>query len=187
MPDSSILIIDKDSFVSSILVKKILEIGGSKIVLITKKEPNFLSENIIWIPYGRKPSIPNIEYIKIFTVYNGEDKEFHFLLRVIQETEKNKSKVFFLCHISNAREFVVKNILSLNKNANVVIFGDIFGNEQFNSIRSTINLFLSQAKKTGKILIPKMGIKKTYPVFWQDFLDGLIKIVFSKYDTEKLF
>lgn len=185
-----LLIIDRDGLIGDSLSLKLsrefLVVFVSRRNLILNKE----NKNLIRIPFLKKfPVIPDSKYSHVIFIDEG-GQDLEFLPRIINKIRNVNADFIAAFGLSPKGEYAVGKALQLYGNAKTVIFGDIFDNELIlgkERLKSTINKFLYQAKKFGKIQIPGEGLRSAYPVFLHDVVNGLIELVFGMHKAHSLF
>lgn len=192
-PEESALIIDKVGVIGEALSKKLshelLTVLVSRRLGLLKNQ----SENIILLPYkDRLPSIPDHPYSYIFVVDDKTRATRSLLPKFIEKAERDNSQFILLTHISEINQksiLPILNSLSTGKygsgRVKALIYGDIFSREKpydFAASEFVVNKFITQAQRFGLIEVEGNGLKKTYPVFLDDVLSGVLEVVFGESD-----
>ncbi len=178
-----VLIIDKKGVLGLELAKKIAQ--DYVVILVTGREVA-LVKNLIVIPYKRKiPVIPDNTFRQIIVVSYGDPETFSLLSPLSRKAEESKTRIAFILGLRNCSEALYAKFEQRFPYVSLFVTGDVFGGElwEFNLISD----FLSQIKKYGKVVIPNTGLYKTYPVFFDDVISGVIKEIFLEGLTKRLY
>lgn len=159
-----ILIVDKVGILGERLCQKLSQ--DLVVVYVSQKKPGL--ENTIFVPYGSNiPIIPDNNYSHILVIDDGIVTA-GFLSEFIKKAEKDRSLFIFTISLSKANEKIIKSVTSY-KRAKVAVIGDIFAKDIYPP-------FIYRAIKFGKIQLLDDGLSKTYPVFLEDVISGIIKL-----------
>lgn len=165
----SVLIVDKKGIIGGVLAKKLSQ--ELSVVYISKKPTSLIPEN---------------KYSYIFVVDDETSSTRESLSGFIDKAEKDKACFIFLINISEANqkheklEKLITRTISQYKKVKVIIYGDIISKNTYPSI-------ILQAIKFGRIEIEGDGLKKTYPVFLEDIVGGIIEVAFGSNTDSSLF
>lgn len=134
------------------------------------------------------PTIFDSKYSHIIVI-DDDGGSLDFLPKIIDKAREINSDFIFAQELSAKSEYISDKVLNLYSSSKVVFYGDIFGNKLIlrEKFKSTVNKFLYQAQKFGKIQIIGDGLTRAYPVNIADVVDGLIDIVFGIHKTHSLF
>ena len=176
--DSSILIVDKVGLIGQDLVRELPQ--ASLVVFVSAKEPES-KESLIHVPYDNKfPIIPDnfYSYIIIIDDFGRFIKES--LPKFVQKAKEDRAQLIFITSDKANNNFLTALIDSY-KNTKIVIYGDVFGNTTYNinEFASTINDFIYQSIKFGRIEVADNGLKKSHPVSLKDLIDCILRVIFS--------
>ena len=179
--DEAILIVDKIGIIGKELANKL---SAELLVVYVSKRLNNLadsSENIIQISYTHKfPSIPEHRYSSIFVVDDESRITRGLLPKFIEKAQKDNSQLIFLTHIKNLNQKQISNFINNPKGFKILIYGDIFGGESLHS-------YIDHAQRYGAIEIEGNGLEKTYPVFLDDAIDGILEIIFGSSASDSVY
>lgn len=188
-PQNPILIIDRAGLVgeplSLKLSKEFLVVFASR----KKINPDKKNNNLTHVPFfGKFPSIPDGKYSHIVLVDEAA-QDLEILPTIVDKVRALNSSLIFAQGLSLMGEYSVNKVLGLWPSAKVVLFGDIFDHKLIltrEGLNSTINTFIYQAQKFGRIQILGEGLRETHPVFLGDVVDGLVDIVFGIHRASSL-
>lgn len=199
---SRMLVVDKLGVIGRALSEKLKDY--SKVVFVTqiKKEneygPANITNGITLINYRKSTSvIPDHSYTHIFVVYNGEKDILESISSYVNKAKEIGCKFILILPHFKKNEKLIENIISSYYNSAVIFYGDVFGPDfpaEYFSIgigrsfgEKSINDLLFQAKKTGRILISGSGLEKTYPIFFEDLILGILETAFSDNNSSSIF
>lgn len=177
-----ILIIDKNGLIAEALVEKLKD--QFLIVLVTAKEIKSHS-NLVHIHYGKKmPRIPDEQYSVIVTVFHGEKSTIDMLPSVAKKAQDADAKLLFITSLYHADKKLQK-LLSQNlyEKTIQVIYGEVFGNDDLD--RNLLTDYIHQARTSQKIEIPGNGLRKSYPVLFEDVCLAIISLIFTPHKKAK--
>jgi hypothetical protein len=185
-----ILIIDRIGLIGKFLAYKIPK--EYLVVFVSKKnlDPEEENKNIIFVPFFKNnPKIPDGKYSQVIYI-DEEYGNLDLLSTLIKKSKNINADFIFAQNLSTEGKYPINKILRTYSSAKIVLFGDVFGDKLiFNKLnsKSTVNMFLFQAQKLGRIQIPGEGIGKTYPVFLDDVVNGLVSLMFEPRKSHFLF
>lgn len=192
LANQPILIIDRLGILGEELVKKFA--GDSLIVLVSSKpfaQALNKGPEIIHIPYVKKiPAIPDNTYSYIFVIDHTTSLIKDALSTFLEKARNDASSLIFVLNLFSASDKLVAHIQSVYGRVKIFIYGDIFGRQALyrNDIfGSRVNQILYQAKKFGRIEVAGEGMSKTYPVFLDDVISGIMEGVFGYPSSTSLF
>lgn len=178
-----ILIVDKKGIIGTELADKLkkqflIVLVSPEQVPVDGKEPE-VDTNIIHIPYRRKvPIIPDNTYSHIFVFYNGEKEILDMLPAFMKKAKETGDKLFFLTSLTHSSETLFRRFAHpLYQSITVLLYGEVFDNKI--SSPNIVNLFIYQAVKYGRIVIPNEGLGKLYPIYLEDLLIVVIAAAFA--------
>lgn len=141
------------------------------------------------VPFSRKfPVIPDNKYSHMLVI-DEEEADLEFLPKIIDKARSINSD-FILALGLPSKPHPFNKILSQYSSAKIVLYGDIFTDRLIhngNNFKSTINKFIYQAQRFGKIQVVGEGLREAYPVFLNDVVDGLIDLIFGLHKKHSLF
>lgn len=187
----SALIVDKAGIIGEAIVKRL-----SEELLVVYVSARFNSKfdsraDIVRVSYGRQfPVIPKNYYSYIFIVDDGTKITREALPKFIEKAEKDNSQLIFLVHISGINQKPILKIINNPRIAKIIIYGDIFSNEKIHDYKTSqfiVNKFIQRAEHFGEIQVFGDGLKKTYPVFLDDVVSGILEVVFGSHDLSSIF
>lgn len=185
-----VLVIDRAGLIGELLCLKLS--SDIPIVFVSGRNSNLNSDrkNIAYVSFmGSYPKIPDNRYSHIiFVDEDGEDLEL--LPKIIDKTRSVNSEFIFAQGLLSKGDYATNKIFQLLPSAKVVIFGDVFDSTLIlrgQHFKSTVNKFIYQAQKFGKMQVMGDGMREAYPVFLPDIADCLSKIVSGFRKTQSLF
>lgn len=177
-----ILIVDREGKVGEKLAEKLK--SEATVVLVSQKVPSIA--DIIHIPFDKKiPQIPDNTYSHIFVVDDGSKITREALSSFLQKAEDDNAHFFFAAHMREINEKLINDLTAYYKKAKILFFGDIFGGGPKEK-ESYINKFIAQARLKNKILVPGDGTSVSYPIYFEDLIEGVLEAVFGQND-DKIF
>ena len=186
----SILIIDRIGLIGKPLALKVSE--EFLVVFVSQKNQSLIKENknIVYVPFLKKiPRIPDGKYSHIVFI-DEEYEESELLSIIIRKAKDINANLIFAQGLSAKGKYAIDRVLHLYHSAKVVIFGDVFDNEiilKRKIFNSTINKYLYQAQRFGRIQVPGIGMKEIYPVYLGDIVNGLMDIIYGVHKSNSLF
>jgi hypothetical protein len=188
--ENPILVIDKDGFIGEPLSLKLSEKFSIVLVsgrgLISRKESRKINHILF---AGKFPIIPENKYSCIILI-DEEVSNLELLPRIIKKVKAVNADFIFAQGLSREGKYAVDEIFKLDRNAKIALFGDIFTDKLISRAenpKSTINNYIFDAQKLGKIKVLGDGLREAYPVFLHDVVGGLFDLVIKKYKEDSLF
>ncbi len=178
-----VLVVDKVGIIGSALA---LELSKDLLVVLVSDTVRKENSNIINVAYSKKfPEIPdnNYSYIIVLGSDIGTIKSVPSFIKKARADDSNF--IFATYLLSLPKE--VESVLTEYKKTKVILYGDIFGEGDGSAFDNEIKTFLLQAKKNRKIQVLGEGLKKVFPVNFDDLVSGIIKVVFGTTSNSKLF
>lgn len=180
-----ILIIDKLGFLGNAIAEKLLE---KKTIFLVSGESysktKIDDQNLLFIAYLKRknkvPLIPDQTYSSILLVWNGEKEILENLPEFIKKAKKDKARLIFIPNLFYTNDNLLTEIKSLHPQIEIIIFGDLFGEALPVKWPSVINNILGQVKTNNQIKILNHGLRKVYPVFFDDALDYIVDLTIGK-------
>jgi len=168
-----ILIVDKIGAIGEELAKQFS--SDFLVVLLSPNPVEAADRKIIHIPFKKRiPQVPDNNYSKIFIVDDGNLVTRESAFSFIEKAKETDSPLYF---IGSLRNIDIKHsdqvVASYNK-AKVLIFGDLFDKNIFFG-EASINKFILQARKSGKIKVDGNGLSLSFPVTFADTIKLIIK------------
>lgn len=167
---SSILIVDRQGFLGEAIFKKLP--SEATTVFIDEKK--------------KIPKIPNVHYDYIFFIQNEQQEEKDLREKIVKKAEAERARFIYLVKLSEKTEQAIEKVKNLSNKACVVVYGDLFGESPL-KIENAVNKFLYQAKKNNVLKVPDSGIRKIYPVFFEDVASNILKVAFLESNEVKTF
>ncbi len=181
MKSAPILIIDRLGLIGEPLFLKL-----SKEFLTVFVSRNPLAD----VPFLKKfPVIPDDKYSHIIVI-DEQGKDLEFLPKIINKALNVNADFILALGLSSKGKYTIDKIMRLYTSAKIVLVGDIFDKRLINreeNFKSTVNDFIYQAQRFGKIKVTGEGLDETYPVFINDVVDGLIDLAFGVGKSRSLF
>ncbi|MBI1982226.1 MAG: DUF4012 domain-containing protein [Candidatus Levybacteria bacterium] len=168
--NSSMLIVDREGLLGEAISKK----------LPSEAEVIFIDER------KKVPKIPNNHYDCIFFIQSEKLEEKDLREEIIKKAENDRARFIYILGLSKKTKQYAEEVKSFYNKANVVVYGDLFGEEVVFKIDNAINRFLYQVKTKGILKVLGGGTLKTYPVFFEDAIANILKVVFLEH-REKIF
>jgi len=170
-----ILIVDREGEIGKRLAEKLKT--ETTVVLVSEKSN---LPDIIHIPYDKKiPQIPDNTYSHIFVIDDGENVTREALPSFLEKAENDNSVFLFAAHMREINEKLINDLTSYYQKAKILFFGDLFGGGPVDK-ESYIIKFIAQARLKNKIVIPGDGVAVSYPIFFEDLIDGILEAVFGQ-------
>ncbi len=170
-----VLIVDKKGEIGCLLAEKLQE--KYLTLFVSSKEPRSL-KNIIHVPFLKKvPVIPDNNFSFIFLFYHGEKELVDAIPSFIKKARDSDAKLIILTDIFHYRKDLSRALFHHYDKAQIFVYGDVFG--QSLSPTSPVKSLLFSAKTYGRVDLPNSGLDMIYPVFDEDVVDAIIKVVFS--------
>src|SRR3989344_5934161 len=168
-----ILIVDKIGAIGEELAKQFS--SDFLVVLLSPNPVEAADRKIIHIPFKKRiPQVPDNNYSKIFIVDDGNLVTRESAFSFIEKAKETDSPLYF---IGSLRNIDIKHsdqvVASYNK-AKVLIFGDLFDKNIFFG-EASINKFILQARKSGKIKVDGNGLSLSFPITFADTTKLIIK------------
>ncbi len=182
-----ILLIDKQGDIGNAIIlqlqKEKLSFSG---VFATKNYSQNTARDILFCPFiDSMPTFPDGDYTHILIVYNGEKNVLEALPGFAQKTKGTNGELFVVVPIRLYTKELGKKLQVIEQCINIIIIGDVFG-EQVLQEGTTIADFFTHAKKEEKIVVSGMGLGSTYPVFIDDAVDIITRVIFLKKEKHKI-
>lgn len=168
---SAILIVDRQGFLGKAIFKK----------LPSKGEAVFIDEK------KKIPKIPNSDYDYVFFIQNEKLEEKDLREEIIKKAKNDGARLIYILSLSKKTEQFIEKVKALHDKTSSIICGDLFGDEVSAKIDNTINRFLYQAKTNGVLKISGTGVRKIYPLFFEDAVLNIIKVAFLEGAESKTF
>lgn len=167
---SSILIVDRQGFLGEAIFKKLP--SETTTVFIDEKK--------------KIPKIPNVHYDYIFFIQNEQQEEKDLREKIVKKAEAERARFIYLVKLSEKTEQAIEKVKNLSNKACGVVYGDLFGESPL-KIENAVNKFLYQVKKNNVLKVPGTGIRKIYPVFFEDVVANILKVAFLESNEVKTF
>lgn len=181
-PKLPILIIDKEGEIGNSLCEKLK--NQFLIVFVTNSQ-KLTTKNIIQIPYHKKiPAIPDNTYSHMFVIYNDEKDMLDILPALSKKAKQTNAKILFISSFLSVSAPLFKDLSIRFPHLEILLFGEAFNNTLNDS--SQLSIFLRQARQSGRILVPNAGLRKTYPILFEDIIAGIIAVGFSLERRKKI-
>ena len=181
--DKPVLIVDRIGIIGSTLALKL-----SKDLLVVLVSATFSKENsnIIHVPYRKKfPEIPDNNYS--YTIIFGNDVgTIKSIPSFVKKAKDDNSELILVTYFLNLTDEIASDLAEYEK-ARVILYGDIFGEGEALVFDNEVNSFLIQAKKFKRIEVLGDGLKKVFPIHFDDLISGILKAVFGTNSKSDLF
>ncbi|MDP3987622.1 MAG: DUF4012 domain-containing protein [Candidatus Levybacteria bacterium] len=176
----TILIVDKEGIIGNGLRLRLRELPDINIVFVSKKKLPDNDQKTHFIKYQKViSSISNIDYSHIFIVSKKEDEILQALTVFIKKSEESGGRIIYITPVKIYKEKIEDSY----KDFFTILIGDLFGTQRFKTIPSQI---LFQAKN-GEIRMPGIGLKRLYPVFFDDAVSAILEVAFRQKHNKKFF
>ncbi len=174
-----VLIVDKKGIMGTLLAQFLTEIP-LVVVVPSKYQRIFNQQRVSVVGYNRKiPTIPDISYAAIVVVYHGE-KEIEVLLQDFYDKAANDNgRLIILTTLSSTQNISMQMFYKLHPAINLVVVGDLFGNNEILSEISPIHTMLEELLRIKRVRLSSMGLTHRYPVYIEDVLLALRQIIFT--------
>lgn len=179
-----VLILDKKSVLGNSL-SLVLKNHG-QVVLVGEHKPQE-AESILFLPYGiHIPEIPEEKYTHVFLIIENTQELSDLLPNISKKTTDDKSRLLIVLHKEIFKEETINKIKEYSTDSTIIGVGDIFGCSLLQKKENIIDQIFYNAKNKKSIVLPEMGLKKLYPVEFEDVVKELLKIAFSQMPSEKI-
>lgn len=173
-----ILIVDREGQIGLKLQEKLK--ADAMVVLVSE---HTAPSDVIHIPFEKKfPQVPDNNYSHTFVIDDGVNETRTSLSSFLEKAQNDNSVFIFITHMREINEKLIEDITSYYKKAKILFYGDLFGGGPIDK-EADITKFIVQAKLRNKILVPGDGTETTYPVFFDDLINGILEAVFSQDDA----
>lgn len=165
----NILIVDEKGEIGEALAELLSE--QATVILVSKNNPK-KDLAIIHIPFASPiPEIPDGTYSKTIYVFDPKTKDL--IDPLFQKSEFDQGT--FLVVVSHTLLPLLQEVLKeKEKKVITIVYGDIFGRGE-----GEIDTWLSEVKKTKKIILPNMGLNCWYPLLFEDMIVALAHFCFE--------
>src|SRR3990167_3509293 len=168
-----ILIVDKIGAIGEELAK---ELSQDFLVVLLSPNPIEGNAQIIHIPFKKRiPQVPSGNYSKIFVVDDGHSVTRESAFSFIEKARETNCPFFFIGSIRNVDVKHSDQLVSSYSNSKVLIFGDLFDKNLIFDRQTSINKFILQIRKTGKIEVEGNGLFLSFPIAFTDTIKLIIK------------
>lgn len=168
-----ILVVDKIGVIGEELAR---QLSQDFLIVLLSPNPAVGNERIIHVPFKKRiPKAPDNRYSKIFIVDDGNSITRQSAFSFIEKARQSDSPLFFIGSIRNVDVAHADQITASYSNSKVLIFGDLFDKNIFFGEEASINKFILQARKTGKILVDGNGLSLSFPITFTDTIKLIIK------------
>ena len=177
-----ILIIDKRGKIGQALVEKLQE--QFLVVVVTGRDLE-IHDNLVHIPYRKKiPEIPDNKYSHMFVVYNGEEEILAIMPSVMKKANATGAKVLFITSLLQGSPQLFQRFSEhLYHGMQIAMYGEVFDNAALDA--NQLNVFIHQIRLYGRVEIPESGLRRFYPIFFDDVVGGIIAIAFAQHVHHK--
>ncbi|HVA96124.1 MAG TPA: DUF4012 domain-containing protein [Candidatus Acidoferrales bacterium] len=171
-----ILIVDKKGIIGTGLAKVLRD--QFLVVIVTAHDVE-KHGNVIHVPYHRKiPMIPDNAYSHIIIIYNGETELMDMLPAFEQKAEAVKSRFLFITSLLYSSKKLLARLQQPEFSyLQIVLYGETFNNAITEA--NEVNFYIHQARVYGRIEVPKEGLGKLYPIFFDDVLTSIVSLAFA--------
>lgn len=169
-----VLIVDKKGIIGKALLEQML--SHTPVVFVgshlEKRADNFLA-----ITYRRKtPAIPLVPYKDIIIVDDGEKEIKETLPQFIEHAKTSSARVFFV----TGQIFTPRGTSYPSEKFIRVVLGDLFGCDTLLLYQEgAVNALLRGVLEKGMVRVSGMGLEKIHPVFLEDAVDELTRLMFN--------
>ena len=181
--DKPVLIVDKIGIIGSKLALKL-----SKDLLVVLVSDTFRQEdsNIICVPYRKKfPEIPDNNYSHII-IFGNDVGTIKSIPSFIKKAKDDDSALIFVTYFLDLDHETKIDLMEYRK-TKIILYGDIFGEREALVFDNEVNNFLIQAKKFKKIEVLGEGLKKVFPIHFDDLISGILKAGYGTNSKSKIF
>ncbi len=181
--DRPVLIVDKVGIIGSTLA---LKLSKDLLVVLVSGASRKENSNIIYVPYQKKfPQIPDNNYSHII-IFGNDIGTIKSTSSFIKKAKDDDSVIIFITYFLNLAP-ETKADLAEYKRTKIVLHGDIFGEKEALGFDNDVNSFLLQAKNFKKIEVPGEGLKKVFPIHFDDLISGILTAGFGTNSKSKIF
>lgn len=183
-----ILIVDKKGYLGELLCDSLVR--DSLTIFVSSRRPSWTkneSNNLIYSPYLKKfPQIPENNYSYIFVIDDNSASLRESIPGFIQKARENKSPFVFITSLRSSPWDFIDKIIGEYKRTKIIVYGDIFNSNFSSSEKPLVDVLLYQARNK-QIKIIGNGMKKIFPVLFEDVIDEILKIALGSEETSKIF
>lgn len=186
LPTGQILIVDKEGYIGQLLCNSLSD--NATVVFLTQQPPHVpkRQNNIHYVPYARKvPSVPKAAYSYIFVVHNGEKAVEEVAGAICQEAKRQRATFVLVVQKDTASKDTLSLFAPFGSDVRVAIVGEIFG--VLKSPFGAVDMLLLRAKNHGRVVLPNTGLTKTFPVFYEDAVRGMLHAAFAQQAKKPFF
>ena len=182
--DKPVLIVDKIGIIGSTLALKLSK--DLLVILVSEKASKEENSNIIHVPYRKKfPEIPDNNYSYII-VFGDDIGTIKSIPSFVKKAKDDDSALIFVTYFLNLAHETTADLTEYRK-TKIILYGDIFGEGEALAFDNEVNIFLIQAKKFKRIEVSGEGLKKVFPINFDDLVSGILKAVFGTNSKSKIF
>lgn len=170
--NAPILIVDRAGIIGNALAEKLS--GDTQVVLVSEKQTSL--DNVIFVPFTKRfPVIPDSIYSHIFVIDDEDSVTGDSLSSFLKKAQNDRSVLVIASHIKNQN--LINNALLEHRGTRMAFFGDIVDKNIVNN--SQAFKFINQARARGRIDVPGDGMEICYPLFFEDFILGILESAFG--------
>ncbi len=180
--DGPILIYDREGFVGNGLVEKLQEtlVDWPTVLVSEQKGVAAYRKNVVFVPIKKRvPSLPSAIYSLFFVFYEPEKNMDELFFEFSKKAKKDKARFILIALLQHANDPGLQRLCREYKTTALVLLGDVFGKQIPLDSPDTINRFFSQARQSGRVELEHSGMRKTTPVYFDDAINGLLKVAFG--------
>lgn len=168
------LVIDKKGIFGEVLCHELH--GGGTTVFVTEGQGN-TQDDIVRIPFIKQiPEIPDGMYTHMFFVWDGKKESLPILEPLLQKAAADSTQFVFVTDYHFYTEKLARFIHQEYSKATIVFTGDVFGNEQYQSI---ITLLFQEAHEHSTMHLESVGLLPVYPVSFSDTVTHVLHVGFG--------
>ncbi|MCL4352969.1 DUF4012 domain-containing protein [Patescibacteria group bacterium] len=185
--EGAILVFDKKGSLGNVLALSF----GERRVLLSGKDLTEAGhkDKILFIPLkkGGIPVIPDYQYQAMVVVYNGEEDVKEYIYEFVKKADREKIRLALITNLAHVKTLPLEKIIDSYKGVYAVILGEIFAKGELWDTESPTGSILYQASFLSGLKIPGMGMAKAYPVFLEDVLRGIEKVLFAEILSSRVY
>lgn len=181
--DKPVLIVDKAGIIGSSLA---LKLSKDLLVVLVSGTSGEENSNTIYVPYLKKfPEIPDNNYSHVI-IFGNDIGTIKSIPSFIKKARDDDAVFIYITYFLNL-DYETKASLTEYRKTKIILHGDIFGEGEALAFVNEVNSFLMQTKKFKRIEVAGEGLKKVFPVHFEDLVPGIIKAVFAIDGKSKIF
>ncbi len=184
-----ILIVDKEGVIGKELI---LKLGKDiQVVFCTRGNhyfPSDFARSVVHVPFIKKfPTIPDGDYSTLFIIDNRFSHVRQLISSFVEKAEKDKIPVLYATPLTQIDENQLLEIKQKYPKLKILIYGEVFDKNLSLDQDALVNRFLYDTFAYGKIEVAGNGLIRTYPVYLDDVVLGILEVIFGTHSGNQVF